>query len=400
MAKSTQATAGHAVPRLRTLRIWSAVHTWTSLTCTVFLLLVCLTGLPLIFHHELNHALGYEIEPPAMAPGTPHVSLDRVAEAALARRPGQAIQFVSFDRDEPDLAIVSLGDSVDANPEDNRHVAVDRRTGAVLNEPRLTEGPVHFLLKLHTDMFLGLPGKLFLGGMGLTFLAALVSGVVLYGPFMRKLPYGTVRRARPRRVRWLDWHNLIGITTVAWALLVGTTGAINTWADLMLKLWQVGQLAEMTEPYRGVPRPVALASLEQAVATARAAAPGMTPLVVAYPGTVFSSNNHYAVFMAGESPVTSRLFKPALVDAATGRLTDLRAMPWYLQLLFLSQPLHFGDYGGMPLKVLWALLDLATVLMLGGGIYLWVARRRTEALRPTKARAGGSTPELSSETAE
>ncbi len=26
--------------------------------------------------------------------------------------------------------------------------------------------------------------------------------------------------------------------------------------------------------------------------------------------------------------------------------------------LLLSQPLHFGDYGGMPLKILWALLDL------------------------------------------
>ena len=29
-------------------------------------------------------------------------------------------------------------------------------------------------------------------------------------------------------------------------------------------------------------------------------------------------------------------------------------MPWYVKALKLSQPLHFGDYGGMPLKIIWA----------------------------------------------
>lgn len=152
-----------AVPRLRALRIWSAVHKWTSLVSMAFLLMLCLTGLPLIFHHELNHALGYEAEPPEMAPNTPHTALDRVIEAAKARRPGEAVQFVSFDRDEPNLATISLGRSVDADPQNNKFVAVDLRTAEVLMEPKLREGPVAFLLKLHTDMFLGLPGKLFLG---------------------------------------------------------------------------------------------------------------------------------------------------------------------------------------------------------------------------------------------
>ena len=39
--------------RSTTIRRWSVVHTWTSLICTLFLL--ALTGLPLIFHHELEH---------------------------------------------------------------------------------------------------------------------------------------------------------------------------------------------------------------------------------------------------------------------------------------------------------------------------------------------------------
>lgn len=43
---------------------------------------------------------------------------------------------------------------------------------------------------------------------------------------------------------------------------------------------------------------------------------------------------------------TSRLYKPVLVDAQTAQITDRRALPWYLTALLISQPLHFGDYGG------------------------------------------------------
>ena len=71
-------------------------------------------------------------------------------------------------------------------------------------------------LKLHTDMFAGLPGKLFLGFMGLLLLVAIVSGVVLYAPFMRKLDFGTLRTERSRRIKWLDYHNLLGVVTVAY----------------------------------------------------------------------------------------------------------------------------------------------------------------------------------------
>ncbi|MGU3325349.1 PepSY-associated TM helix domain-containing protein [Methylobacterium mesophilicum] len=368
------------VPRLRTLRIWSSIHTWTSLISMVFLLMLCLTGLPLIFHHELDHLLGYAPALPEMPAGMPHVPLDRIVAAAAAKQPGQAVQFVSFDKDEPDAVLIGLGKTLQTVPADS-YVGLDRRTAAVLMETAPGAGPIGFLLKLHTDLFLDLPGKLFLGVMALLFVAAIVSGVVLYAPFMKKLDFGTVRRGRSARIKWLDWHNLLGAATIVWALVVGTTGAVNTWADLMLKLWQMGQLAEMTAPYRDAPRPETLVSLDRAVATAEAAAPDMRTQFIAFPGTPFSSNNHYAVFMAGDTPLTARLLKPALIDAQTGDLTDMRAMPWYVRALFLSQPLHFGDYGGLPLKVVWALFDLATIIVLGSGLYLWIARRRPRASR-------------------
>ena len=72
----------------------------------------------------------------------------------------------------------------------------------------------------------------------------------------------------------------------------------------------------------------------------------------------------------------SRLLKPVLVDAVTAEMTDTRDLPWYATALLVSQPLHFGDYGGMPLKIIWALFDIVTIVVLGSGLYLWIKRRR------------------------
>jgi uncharacterized iron-regulated membrane protein len=57
-------------------------------------------------------------------------------------------------------------------------------------------------------------------------------------------------------------------------------------------------------------------------------------------------------------------------------MTDSRHLPWYVATLLISQPLHFGDYGGMPLKIIWAILDIITIVVLVTGLYLWLRRRQ------------------------
>lgn len=356
------------------IRTWYLWHKWTSIICTGFLLLLCITGLPLVFHEEIDDLAGGHPKAAEMPADTPLASLDLVVQNALAARPGEVMTFMSWDDHEP-LVYATTAPTVDA--QDGFHImAFDARTGeqvAVVED----EGFMHIMAHLHIDLFAGLWGTLFLGFMGLLFVIALVTGVALYGPFMRKLDFGTVRAHRSTRLKWLDLHNLLGVTTLAWVFVVGFTGVINTLGTPIIKLWQIDQLAEIVKPYEGM-QPVANpARVDAAVKTARAAAPDMKPQFVAWPGTAFSSQHHYGVFMHGATPLTSKLLTPALVDAQSGELTAMRDMPWYAQALLLSQPLHFGDYGGLGLKIVWALLDIATIIVLISGLYLWLGRRRT-----------------------
>ncbi len=362
----------------RKIKTWAWVHKWSSLVCTVFMLLLCLTGLPLIFHHEIGHLLGTDVESPAMPADTPRASLDRVLEVAKAKHPERVVQFVSRSEDDDNLWFVTLTPTP-APTDDFKSVVVDARTAEVLGQPKFDEGFMYVMFKLHVDLFAGLPGKLFLGFMGLLLLVAIVSGVVLYAPFMRKLEFGTVRHDKRARVKWLDLHNLLGIVTLVWAFVVGGTGMINTWADLVIKYWQHDQLSALLTPYAGQPTvPVAeRGSVQRSLEVAEARAPGMKVSFIAFPGTSFSSPHHNTVFLRGSEPFTSKLLQPVLVDAKTAEVTAAPKLPWYLTALLVSQPLHFGDYGGMPMQILWALLDIATIVVLGSGLYLWLKRGRS-----------------------
>ncbi|MFG6440289.1 PepSY-associated TM helix domain-containing protein [Roseateles sp. LKC17W] len=362
----------------RTLRVWTWLHKWSSLVCTVFMLLLCLTGLPLIFHHEIGHLLGTEIEAPTLpaAQDRLRASADDVMAAARAKYPDRIVQFMGKSDDDDRLWWSTLTPTP-APTEDYKSVMVDGRTAQVVGEYKVGEGFMDLMFRLHVDLFAGLPGKLFLGFMGLLLLVALVSGVVLYAPFMRKLDFGTVRHERSARTRWLDLHNLIGIVTLVWCFVVGATGMINTWADLLIKYWQYEHVGELVKPYQGQPLvpESERAPLQRMLDAAQAAAPGKKLFFVAFPGTSFSSPHHTTFFMRGDTPLTSKLLIPVLVDARTAQVTNAPEMPWYLDALLISQPLHFGDYGGMPMKILWALLDIATILVLGSGLYLWLKKR-------------------------
>jgi uncharacterized iron-regulated membrane protein len=371
-------------------RRWFWIHKWSSLVCTAFLLLLCLTGVPLIFREELGDLLDDSQPYAAVADIAPRVGIDTVLATSRAMFPGETVVYVFVDDDEPKI-IVSMASSWQdyaANRKAAHWIKFDAHTGHVLKQSKPFDadgiGFLDVVFSLHKDLFAGLAGELFLGSMALLFVVALASGIAIYGPFMRRLAFATVRTDRSRRVKWLDLHNLLGVVTLAWMLVVGLTGVVNELSTPLFALWQQTDVKAMLAPMRGRPVPSVseMSSPEAAFETVRAAAPDMTATSILFPGSPFGSPYHYVVWTKGRQQLTSRLFSPFLIDARTGKLAASVAMPWYLRALEVSRPLHFGDYGGTPLKILWAILDFVAIGVLGSGLYLWIARGRSPASRP------------------
>lgn len=371
------------------MRLWYLAHKWSSLICTVFMFMLCLTGLPLIFAQEIDDWQNSEPEFASMPADTPRANLDHLLELAGKRYPNQVVTSVFISTDEPKVVVnmaPSWQESVSV-PDSNHWLKFDVRTAEVvkLSPPPAAEkmSVLGFFQRLHIDMFLLLPGQLFLAFMAILLIVAMVSGVVLYGPFMKKLEFGTVRTERTPRLKWLDLHNLLGIVSLVWFTVVGATGILNELSLPLFTHWLNTDVQHILQPWQGKtpPQQSEFASFQQAIDTAKKALPGFDIKNTTFPGNQYGSAYHYVFWANGDTPLTARLLTPVLVDARTGALTTIVDMPWYLRALDLSRPLHFGDYGGLPLKIIWALLDLLTMLVLGSGIYLWLARRNSVSQR-------------------
>jgi uncharacterized iron-regulated membrane protein len=361
---------------VRRARTWGRIHRWSSLACTLLLLLLCLTGLPLIFHDEIDGLVEEKVSAPPLEGKAEAAPLRRIVEAALGRYPGEFPQYVFWPPDEPDLVHVGLAPVTNPQPEQIQRLVIDARTAQILSEPAPNRGVMQFVLKLHSELLSGTAGIVILAVAGVLFVVSLVSGAAIYAPFARKLEFGAVRAERTPRTRWLNLHNLLGIVTITWAAVVGVTGVVNTLEKPLFAIWRAGELPKLLAPYAGKPPPAALSPIDEAVAVAMKASPGMRITSVLFPYSRFNSPRHYLIWTKGASAVDGHLFTAVMVDADSGRLGAVLALPWYLRALEMSRPLHFGDYGGLPLKIIWAFLDVVTMIILMSGVYLFVARSR------------------------
>ncbi len=254
----------------QSVKWWSLVHKWTSLVCTLFLLMLCITGLPLIFHDEIDELFKSEASARELPGGYSAGSAKpagrrRQGALSAALPPGARLGRRSRQRRQR----IPLGYARSSPGQRFLKLSFDSRTAELIGEDTQQGGLMSAIRIFHRDMFLGLPGELFLGVMGLLFVIAIVSGIMLYAPFMRRLNFGTVRRIGASRVKWLDLHNLIGGVTLIWLLAVGVTGVINTISLPLFSAWRAEVMPELIAPHLGKPPLAKWADVDDVMAAAR-----------------------------------------------------------------------------------------------------------------------------------
>ena len=349
------------------------LHRWTGLIATPFLLMLCLTGSVLIFHDEVDRLLG-DAPPAAAAPANP-LSLAALANSAMAQAPTKAVQSIVVSAEQPDRAYVGLVPRGPSKLADAQLLLLDRATGKPLAFTNPDDRFTGILLELHARWFAGVTGELFGSTIALLVLICLITGVVIHAPFVRRMAFGVIRRGRGARLLQLDLHNLIGLIVLGWASVVTFTGACLGLGTILLGIWQNGELTAMAGG-RGLAPPAAIVSVDKAATAAAALLPDRILTFAIYPDTDFSSPRHFTFLMYGREPYNEHLFDIVLVDAGTGKVAAAKPLPWYLKLVVLSGPLHFGNYGGLPLKLLWVTSAFGVLFITGNGAWLWWARRR------------------------
>jgi uncharacterized iron-regulated membrane protein len=355
------------------------LHRWASLVATLPFLVLCITGTVLIFHEEIDNALGV-VPVSQSASHLPQRPLAEAVAKAQAAFPKERVISIGIDAEHhPGMQLLVTAPKGDSGFDHAKLHYADLVSGELLGGTDPTKTFTGFLLDLHSQWFLGPIGELIGALIALLVLLSLISGLVVYAPYVKRIAFGVLRRGRGPRLLQLDLHNFIGAVVLGWALVVTLTGFLLGFSSVVIGIWQMSELGHLRE-FAARMAPVDIhnppADIDRVFAAAQAAAaPGWHVQSVIFPGTDFSTPRHYTVLLGGSKGLDERMFGVVIVDAATGEVALTPKVPAYLKAISLSQPLHFGDYGGLPLKILWTICTWLTLLITANGAWLWWDRR-------------------------
>lgn len=333
-------------------------HRWLGYFLAAHLLLIFLSGIILVFRDELS--------PKSSEPSnlSPKLTLQEIAEISQKENPKDRLLAISMDDEDPMRVTVRMGQDGSTRFRGSKRIHFDRRIGHI--EEGEKKNPIlDTILVLHREFLLGFYGKLYVGIIGILFLFSLLSGLFIYGP-TTKLRFGTIRRGFSRSLTWIDAHKFLGAACLAWLLLVALSGVLLSFSGQLLRVYQYTTLKKLEAAYPGTGHDAmtSAAAVEGAEKALRDRGIEGEISFISFPGSEFSTAAHYIFVIDEPSSWTKSLKTLALVDAQSLRVDEVLHLPLYLRAAVLAEPLHFGNYGGLTLKIVWSLLGGLGVILI------------------------------------
>ncbi|AOS44663.1 hypothetical protein Verru16b_01730 [Lacunisphaera limnophila] len=359
-------------------RLWQ-LHSWLGLAAGLGLLVIGLTGSLLIFHEELELIFNpgmVRVEPtPAGRPDvrrSDRLPLDTLLRHAQRQLPGHEVTGWLPQYEAPHLAdmlyVIERGNNVWLV------ATLDPYTGKLLASPRLgTTTITGWLLELHY-MFLADHFGLGLAGLFALMLCLLgVSGVWLYREFWKNV--FTLRWHRGARILFSDLHKFTGITFVVFNLIVGFTGAYWNLTHLVGH-WINGDPPQPQIGQRLYPDTLSLDALTRDAAQRL---PGFRGNFISLPSDPAAPSVIFWGTIEPRGAFTGPYGSTVSYDPQTGAHTatsDLRTQGRWARIADTFTPLHYGTFGGLPVKILWCLGGLTPGLLGITGFLIWFRRQR------------------------
>jgi uncharacterized iron-regulated membrane protein len=372
-------------------RVAFRLHGWVGLAGALLLLNVGVTGAVLVFAPELDRALRPELYfVPRGAAARPVAELYEAVRAAHPTAHAVSIRRLPSGPDRSLELGVAYRDQRGAHQ--FRSVFLDPYTGRTLGHKEwnagFVENPTVWLVRLHFTLLAGRAGQVATALLSLLFLASLATGLVVYRRFIvRALLLQVPLRLRSWRTGASELHRVVGVWAWLFNLVIALTG-----------LWFMRGVftpAFYREQVSLPPAPRLAVSLDRLLATAVARVPTFVPrgLSVRADGDGVAT----AIELYGDDRERSSLL-PAWAsrlrfDARTGALerVDLVSRaPAATKLELATGPLHFGTWGGLPVRLLYATGALAPPLLALTGVFLWFRRGRPRPRAPDLGTRSGA----------
>jgi uncharacterized iron-regulated membrane protein len=360
------------------VRAMLAGHSALGLAFAALIYVVCLSGTLSVFLHELQRweqpdgplvdAVGADAVAAAVSAGYAQAKADNGAHDMFLMGPSVY----------PRRLLVTYHDH-ETNV-DGDWLADDQGRLVV----RVAAPWAEFIAALHMQLHLPRTWGLYLVGLtGVALLSSLVSGLLSH-PRIFKDAFA-LRWGGSPRLQEADLHNRLSVWGLPFHFVVTLTGALLGLSTLIVGVLALAAyggdsqkaFADLFGPRAGAdetaaPVPDVGAMIRHVQSTQPEAtfssvsiqhigtAGQVVQLGMRAPGKIAFSKTYH--FNSDGQPLSVDEGKPG---GAVGQ--------WILGAI---QPLHFGWFGGMPVKLLYGLLGLALTVITHSGVVIWLARRR------------------------
>ncbi|GAB3204558.1 PepSY domain-containing protein [Pontibacter aydingkolensis] len=320
-----------------------------------------MTGSVLVFHRDIDHAQFRQLstlESPAS-----ELKIDNSFERIRKENPESDIRVPKLPKDlnealKYEIRKGSVRKWFFVHPETGETLATIDRA-----DKRL----VHVLLDLHYNLLSGTPGKIIVLLGGLCLIVLSITGFLLYRTSILKvLLFKQLVSFKSRRSFFSSLHRVVGVWSLIFNLFISITG---TW------------IAYTIVEY-------ALSPAATAVAEVQPAAVSVDEVIRKVKADHPKFEINYLRFAGGNLSVLGRhqedpayygfTYSNIQVDLSTGEVKSvnmLRDQPWHKRLLAILKPLHFGDYAGIWVKLLYSFFGLLPGILAISGFVIWRLRK-------------------------
>jgi len=369
----------HRPQSLLLRRLLFQIHLWVGVGIGLYMFLMGVTGSALVFREELEQRADPRLYPSLQegSAQTPITDVVRNIEAAFPNHQVRSLYSPTQSRPVYYGFIEHNGQSrtVLASP-----------TGDVLGE-RPTTGFVRGLQDLHVNLLYGRTGRIVNGFGAMLLFVLCATGAVIWWPGLdawRKNLRVDFRK-NWKRVTW-ELHSATGFWTAAVVAMWAFTGVYFTFPQPFQRV--VNKVSRLTSPATPPSSPSEGRQRVDLDVLVRRSLQGIPGAQVA--GVVLPATERAPVVVQISRGQPDHLDNSGYVHFTYDQYSGSLLSTWDQlnrstgdALLSWIQPLHYGNFGGLPLKLLWVLLGLSPPVLFTTAAIMWwnrVLRRKWQQL--------------------
>ncbi|SMH40187.1 PepSY-associated TM helix domain-containing protein [Azospirillum agricola] len=368
-------------------RLWFLWHSWLAMPIWAFLFFICVTGTVAVVSTELMWLVDPSMRASGEGEPLPPSALIAAAEKAA---PDGRVTSLSWGGSH-----MAVGARM-AMPDGTFTTAWINPVSGVVQGLSTGNSFRQFFRALHGWLMTFPVGWYLVSAMAVPLVGSLVTGLVVYKKFWKSFYQPRIRWKQAPRVMWGDLHRVAGTWSIWFIAVIAVT---SLWFLIYMALIHLGMGLGGSKPPVMLARdqiPVAAASpkpdADAILATAMATLPDMRLRFLGLPGTAYDPAT--VIGTSGQVPLLPDFIRINPFDASVivveGGLDGASGIELTRTIM---RALHTGDFGGLPIKLIWFAFGALMSTLIFSGMLIWMkrtARATMEVVRAVKTARASS----------